>query len=129
MPTYVVLYRFTDQGRKRIKDTVKRAAQVRKENERRGFTVVGTWWTQGQYDIVAVLEAPSEEAMVSGLFNIAETGNVSSETLRAYTDKEMERILSAGAAPARRSRAAATPARRAGRTTTRARRVTRRTAS
>ena len=129
MPTYVVLYRFTDQGRKRIKDTVKRAAQVRKENERRGFTVVGTWWTQGQYDIVAVLEAPSEEAMVSGLFNIAETGNVSSETLRAYTDKEMERILSEGAAPARRSRAAATPARRAGRTTTRARRVTRRTAS
>jgi len=119
MPTYVVLYRFTDQGRKRIKDTVKRAAQVRKENERRGFTVVGTWWTQGQYDIVAVLEAPSEEAMVSGLFNIAETGNVSSETLRAYTDKEMERILAGGAAPARRARA----------TATRTRRVTRRTAS
>ena len=122
MPTYVVLYKFTDQGRKRIKDTVKRAAQVRKQNEQRGFTVIGTWWTQGRYDIVAVLEAPSEEAMVSGLFNVAEAGNVSSETLRAHTDAEMARILSraTGATPARRatratSRTRTTPARRTAR--------------
>ena len=92
MPTYVVLYRFTDQGRKNIKGTVKRAQEVRKENEARGFKVIGTYWTQGQYDLVAVLEAPSEEAMMAGLFNVAEAGNVSSETLRAFTEQEMQRI-------------------------------------
>jgi len=93
VPTYVVLYRFTDQGLKGIKDTVRRAREVRAENEKRGFKVVGTYWTQGRYDLVSIVEAPSEEAMLAGLFNIAATGNVHSETLRAHTEAEMERAL------------------------------------
>ncbi len=93
MPTYVVLYRFTDQGLKNIKDTVKRAREVRAENERRGFKVLGIYWTQGRYDLVAVMDAPSEEAMTAGLFYVAEAGNVHSETLRAFTEAEMEKAL------------------------------------
>jgi uncharacterized protein with GYD domain len=72
---------------------VKRAEEVRKQNEARGFKVLGHYWTQGRYDLVAVVDAPSEEAMVSGLFNIAEVGNVASETMRAFTAEEMRRIL------------------------------------
>ena len=93
MPHYVVLYRFTDEGRKSIKDTVKRAAEIRKENEKRGFKVAGHYWTQGRYDLVTIVEAPNEESMMSGLFSIAEAGNVSSETLRAFTDDEMQKML------------------------------------
>lgn len=96
MPTYVVLYRFTDDGLKSIKDTVKRAREIRAENEKRGFKVIGTYWTQGQYDLVSVVEAPSEDAMLSGLFNIAQTGNVHSETLRAHSEVEMEKALQSG---------------------------------
>ena len=93
MPTYITLYRFTEQGRKKIKDTVKRAAEVRKQNEARGFKVLGHYWTQGRYDLVSVVDAPSDEAMVAGLFSIAEAGNVSSETMRAFSDQEMQRIF------------------------------------
>ena len=93
MPTYVVLYRFTDQGRKNIKGTVQRSQEVLRENEARGFKVIGHYWTQGGYDLVTIVEAPSEDAMMAGLFGIAEAGNVSSETLRAFTDGEMLRIL------------------------------------
>lgn len=93
MATYVVLYKFTDQGLKNIKGTVKRADEVRKANEDRGFTVHGLYWTQGHYDMVAILEAPDESAMVAGLFNVAEAGNVHSETLRAYDGAEMAAIL------------------------------------
>jgi uncharacterized protein with GYD domain len=96
MPNYVVLYRFTSQGRKNVKESVKRAAEVRKQNEARGFKVLGHYWTQGRYDLVAIVDAPSDEAMVAGLFGIAEAGNVASETLRAYTAEEMQRILSKG---------------------------------
>ena len=96
MPRYVILYRFTDQGLKSIKETVNRGAAVRKMNEERGFKVVGTYWTQGQYDIVSIVEAPSEEAMNAGLFSIAEAGNVHSETLRAFDETEMARALSQG---------------------------------
>jgi len=93
MPHYVVLYRFTDQGRKNVKETVKRAAEVRKRNEERGFKVLGHYWTTGRYDLVTVVDAPSEDAMAAGLMGIAEAGNVSSETLRAFTDAEMGQIF------------------------------------
>lgn len=93
MPHYVVLYRFTDAGRKNIKGTVRRAQEVRAENEKRGFKVVGHYWTQGRFDLVTVVEAPDEKAMMSGLFGIAESGNVTSETLRAFTDEEMQGVL------------------------------------
>ena len=96
MPSYVVLYRFTDAGRKNVKESVRRASEVRKQNEARGFKVLGHYWTQGRYDLVAVVDAPSEETMVAGLFKIAEAGNVASESMRAFTAEEMQRILAKG---------------------------------
>jgi uncharacterized protein with GYD domain len=96
MPNYVVLYRFTAQGRKSVKESVRRAAEIRKQNEALGFKVLGHYWTQGRYDLVAVVDAPSDEAMVAGLFGIAEAGNVTSETLRAYTAEEMQKLLAKG---------------------------------
>ena len=99
MPTYVVLYKFTDEGRKDIKGSVLRAQEVRRDNEERGFKVLSHLWTQGQYDLVTIVEAPSEEAMMSGLFSIAQAGNVTSETLRAFTDDQMQRLLGSGDAP------------------------------
>lgn len=91
--TYVVLYKFTDQGAKNVTDTVQRANEARADNERRGFKVQGLYWTQGQYDMVAVVEAPDEQAMMTGLFNIASAGNVRSETLRAFTAEEMQAAI------------------------------------
>lgn len=93
MQRYIVLYRFTDEGRKHLKETVHRADEIRELNEMAGFTVLGHYWTTGHYDLVTIVEAPSEEAMVSGLASIAEAGHVSSETLRAFTDAEMQRII------------------------------------
>ncbi len=93
MATYVVLYKFTDEGVKNIKDTVSRARQVRADNEKRGFKTVGVYWTQGQYDLVSVIEAPNEESMMAGLLNVGGAGNVRSETLRAFSESEMEKIV------------------------------------
>ncbi len=93
MPTYVVLYRFTEKGRQNMKETVERNEEIRRENEERGFKILGRYWTQGHYDLVTVVDAPSEEAMMAGLFKIAEHGNVVSETLRAFDDNEMERFM------------------------------------
>src|SRR3990172_11946277 len=91
MPRYVVLYRFTDEGLKHIKDTVKRAQEVRKMNESRGFKVIGTYWTQGHYDIVSIVEALTQKNITPHLFKISQTGNVHSETLRAFDEAEMSK--------------------------------------
>lgn len=93
MVRYVVLYRFTEQGRRHVKDTIHRADEIRSLNETAGFRVVGMYYTQGQYDVVAIVEAPSEEAMLTGLFAIAEEGNVTSETLRAFSPEEIQRAV------------------------------------
>jgi len=93
MPTYVVLYKFTDQGAKNITTTVERARETTAENERRGFKIKGIYWTQGQYDLIAVVDSPDEDSMLAGLFSIAEAGNARSETLRAFTAEEVANAL------------------------------------
>jgi uncharacterized protein with GYD domain len=93
MPNYIVLYKFTDQGAKNITSTVERARETMADNARRGFNVKGIYWTQGQYDLVAVVESPDEDSMLAGLFNIAEAGNARSETLRAFTAEEVAQAL------------------------------------
>ena len=98
MPQYVVLYRFTDEGAKHARDTVRRARESTADNELRGFRVHTLLWTQGQYDIVAVVEAPDEQSMMAGLLNIGAAGNVRSETLRGFTADEMDAILAQASA-------------------------------
>jgi uncharacterized protein with GYD domain len=93
MATYVVLYKFTDQGAKDIKARIQGARDSKAESERRGFRILGTYFTQGRYDMVAVVEAPGEDAMVAGLFSIMGAGNVRSETLRAFSIDEMDAII------------------------------------
>jgi uncharacterized protein with GYD domain len=93
MPTYVILYKFTDEGVKNIKGTVERSRETRRANEQRGVTVHGLYWTQGQYDLVAIVEAADEQTVMAGLLNVAGAGNARSETLRAFTEGEMEAII------------------------------------
>jgi uncharacterized protein with GYD domain len=42
---------------------------------------------------VSIIDAPSEEAMMGAMANVVAAGNVSSTTMRAFDDKEMEGIL------------------------------------
>lgn len=93
MARYVILYRFTSEGAKNIKTTVERARQNRAENEKRGFKVESLFWTQGPYDLVAIVNAPSEEQMMGAMANVVSAGNVSSTTMRAFDEREMESIL------------------------------------
>jgi uncharacterized protein with GYD domain len=93
MATYVLLVKWTEEGAKAAKDTVQRARQVRADLERRGITRFETLWTQGRYDIVAIADAPDEQTMSAALFALAGRGTVRTETLRAFTESEMEQII------------------------------------
>ena len=93
MPKYVVLYRFTDQGRRSLRDIVAATEETQHQHEALGFKILDTFWTLGGYDFVAVVEAPSEHEMMAGMLNIAEAGNVTSETLRAFDRAEMKQVM------------------------------------
>ena len=93
MATYVVLYKFTAEGQKNIRDTIKRAGRVRQQNARLGFRIRDVFWLQGQYDMIAIVEAPTEESMMGAMLNVVSAGNVSSMTMRAFDSTEMSRIM------------------------------------
>lgn len=61
--------------------------------EKDGGRLIGSWWTQGAYDVVAVAEWPNDEAASAFMLSLALAGNVRSETMRAYTQEEIHRIL------------------------------------
>ena len=93
MPTYVTLIHWTDQGAQNAKDTVNRARQVRADFERRGITRFDVYWTQGQYDVVTLIDAPDEQTVMAALLAVAGRGTVRTESLRAFTETEMEQII------------------------------------
>lgn len=93
MATYVTLYNFTDQGLKNIKDTVNRLEAAKKAGAAMGVHVKEAVWTQGQYDLIVISEVSDEVKANAHALNILKMGNLSGQTLRAYTAAEMEKIL------------------------------------
>jgi uncharacterized protein with GYD domain len=93
MATYILLGTFTDQGIRNIKDTSKRADTVRATAKKAGVTVKDMYWTLGQFDVAAILEAPDEMAATSLALSIGALGNVRTQLLRAFTQDEVGPIL------------------------------------
>jgi uncharacterized protein with GYD domain len=93
MTTYIGLINFTDQGVKTVKDSPKRAAAAKEIAGRFGVTMKDIWWTLGAHDIVCVLEAPDDQAATAFNLAIAGQGNVRTQTLRAFTADEVEKVL------------------------------------
>ena len=93
MPTYISLMRWTEQGIKSARETVNRAEQARAAVERMGGHLRDIYWTQGAYDVIAVADWPDEETATAFLLATGMQGNLRSETLRAFSAEEMQRIL------------------------------------
>jgi uncharacterized protein with GYD domain len=51
------------------------------------------YWTLGQYDQVCVFEAPDDETAASVLLAADMLGNIRTQTLRAFSSADMEKIL------------------------------------
>jgi len=93
MATYVVLSTFTEKGIASVKQTTKRADAARAAAKEVGVNMREILWTQGQYDIVSIIEATDEVAVAAFGLSLASAGNVRSQTLRAFTKDEMAKIL------------------------------------
>ena len=93
MASYIALLQFTEQGVRNIKDTTKRSTATREMASKLGVKVVDIFWTLGPYDIVMVLEAPDDETLTGFTLKLGSLGNVKTQTLRAFRDKEMDAIL------------------------------------
>jgi uncharacterized protein with GYD domain len=93
VPVYITLMKFTSQGMTRIpawRDRVEEAERAIKE---RGGTLIDAYVTLGRFDVVEIFEAADDEVAYQILIELAKHGQVTTETLRAFTREEAERIV------------------------------------
>jgi uncharacterized protein with GYD domain len=93
MATYIVLGNFTDQGIRSVKDTTKRAEAFKERAKSLGAAVKDVYWTLGQYDIAAIVEAPDDASVTALGLTLGKLGNVRTQTLRAFSRTDMNAIL------------------------------------
>jgi uncharacterized protein with GYD domain len=93
MPTYISLAQFTDQGIQAAKETTDRVADWTAKVQSMGVSVKQMYWTLDQYDQVCVFEDPDDETAASVLLAANTLGNIRTQTMRAFTISEMEKIL------------------------------------
>ena len=93
MASYILLGNFTEQGIRDIKDTTKRADAIRAAAKKMGIAVTQMYWMLGQYDVAAIFDAPDDAAMTALALAIGTQGNVRTQILPAFTEKEIGPII------------------------------------
>ena len=93
MATYILLGQFTDQGIKNVKDTTKRAQGLKDLAKKFNASITGLYWTLGQFDVAAIIDAPDDVSVNALLLSLGTLGNVRTQTMRAFSADEMGQIL------------------------------------
>ncbi len=93
MPTYISLVQFTDKGLQAAKETTRRVADWAAKIQPVGVNIKQMYWTLGHYDQVCVFDAPDDETAAGVLLAADMLGNIRTQTMRAFTTSEMEKIL------------------------------------
>ena len=93
MARYITLLHFTEAGGKSIRKSTHRAHAFDKLAAKSGVRVEGQYWTLGACDGVLILEADSERKILHLLAVLAALGNVRTETMQAFIDKEFDAFV------------------------------------
>ncbi|UCH36214.1 MAG: GYD domain-containing protein [Armatimonadota bacterium] len=94
MPTYISLVNITEQGVQDAKSISRRVEQTRQLFEGFGVTLKELYLVTGQYDYVAIADAPDDETAAAAILSLASRGNVRTQTFRAFDAEETARIVS-----------------------------------
>jgi uncharacterized protein with GYD domain len=93
MKTFITTIQFTQKGMAAIQDTCQRAEALKATAKKAGCKVTDVYWTLGPFDGVLIFEAPDAETACALMLRVASQGNVQTQTARAFTAAEMEKIL------------------------------------
>lgn len=92
MPCYIILGKLSDKAIERMKDAKDRDVEVKRIIEDSGGTLISHYYTIGRYDVVIILNLPSEEILAKVLIGIGKYGTVSTETMTALLPEQMYRM-------------------------------------
>ena len=94
LPSFVVLGNWTDQGIQNVSDAPKRIKETHSMVEDTGGKMQ-LFYTLGKYDFVMVVEVPSDDDMMAILLCLGTMGNIRTRTMKAWTESEGAKIITA----------------------------------
>src|SRR5262249_3031155 len=88
MPSYVVLINWSQQGITNFGHTLEGYREAREALSGSGVTFRDIYWTLGQHDLVAVVEAPDDETAAAAMLAISSPGGIRTNVMRAFGESE-----------------------------------------
>ncbi len=93
MPTYIMLANWTDQGAQKVKDSPRRVDTAKKALFDMGGEFKAFYMTIGEYDLIAVYEAPDDAVAARFTLQLGMLGTVRTKTLKAFPEAAYREII------------------------------------
>ena len=98
MATYVILAKFTEQGVKSIRGLQSQIEHNDQVAASQGIKLT-RYFTHGEYDMVVIADAPTDEAVMLGLLGVGSAGNLQTVSMKAYSQGDFLSIIKKLPAP------------------------------
>ncbi|ESX09895.1 GYD family protein [Mesorhizobium sp. LSJC265A00] len=93
MTTYILLMNWTEQGARNIRESPKRLDAAKKQLANMGGSFKAFYLTMGEYDMVAIIEAPDDAVLARFALMLATGGSVKTRTLKAFPEFAYREIV------------------------------------
>ncbi len=93
MSTYVLLLNYTDEGLRNIRYLPQHVIAFRQAVDAVGGQLLHIFLTMGQYDLIATVQAPSDQVCASMALTLCSLGNMRSTTLKAFPEEELGEVV------------------------------------
>ena len=94
MSKYILLINWTEQGVKAVRESAGRWDAAKDLAKKSGCTFETIYMTFGQYDLVTILDAPSDEAAAALILKVSMGGAIRMTTLKAFPEADYRKITS-----------------------------------
>ena len=93
MTTYIMLANWTDQGVQHVKDSPRRLDLAKKALKEMDGEFKSFFLTMGDYDMIAVYEAPDDAVAARFNLQLGMLGNIRTRTLKAFPETAYREII------------------------------------
>lgn len=93
MATYIILSKWTEKGVSKLSESPARLDAGKKALADLGGEMKAFFMTMGRYDMIAIYEAPDDATAARHTLALAAQGNITTETLKAFTEAEYREIF------------------------------------
>ncbi len=93
MTTYIMLANWTEQGARNVRESPRRLDVAKKALREMDGEFKSFFMTMGDYDLVAVYEAPDDAVAARFTLQLGMLGNIRTRTLKAFPEAAYREII------------------------------------